>query len=154
MAITTGGLYYINWRDLLDTTQLAIDLDLDTHKGALFTDTLAPNFATDTAQYAVSPYDANETSGGSWPAGGVALLTTVLSVENSEDLTFDAANVSVATTDITAGMAYFLYADLLAANNGIVLVDFVTAVTTVNGTFEITWTAPASGGVFNIDLVG
>ncbi len=154
MAITTGGLYYITWRDLLITAQLAIDLDLETHKGALFTDTLAPAFDTDSAQYGVSPYDTNETNGGSWPAGGVALTTTVVSVENSEDLTFDAANVSVATTDITAGMGYFLYADALGNNNGIVLVDFGTAVTTVNGTFEITWTAPGSGGVFNIDLVG
>ncbi len=153
MAITTGFLHYITWRDAVDTTALALDLDLETHKIAIFTDTLAPTPATDSA-YGTAPYDANETNGGSWPAGGVALTSSVLSVENGEDLTWDAANVSVATTDITAGMAGLIYADALGGDNAFCLVDFVTAVTTVNGTFEITWTAPASGGVFNIDLVG
>ncbi len=153
MAITTGGLFYITFRDALDTGQLAIDLELETHKLALFTDTLAPTFATDT-KWNVSPYDANETSGGSWSAGGNAVLTTsTLSVENSEDLTWDCDDVSVGTTDITAAMCGVAYADALA-DELLVLIDFVTAVTTVNGTFEITWTAPGSGGVFNIDLVG
>ncbi len=153
MAVTTGGLFYITWRDAVDDTGLALDMNLETHKIALFTDTVAPNFATNTA-YGVSPYDANETSGGSWSAGGYTLLTTTVSVENSEDYTWDAADVSQVTTDITAGMAGLIYADVLGGDNAICLVDFVTAVTTVNGTFEITWTAPASGGVFNIDLVG
>ncbi|MDX1450440.1 MAG: hypothetical protein R3246_15430, partial [Acidimicrobiia bacterium] len=145
-----SGLYYATWADLLDTTQLAIDLDLETHKGALFTDTVAPNFSTDTA-YGVAPYDANETSGGSWPAGGVALTGTGLS-DQSGTLTFDATDVSVATTTVTDAMGYLLYADALAGNNAICLVDFVTAVSTSNGTLDITWAAPASGGIFNIDL--
>ncbi len=150
MAVTASGLFLATWIDILDTTQLAIDLDLETHKIALFTDTVAPNFSSDTA-YAVSPWNANETNGGSWSAGGVALTSTVLTDE-SGSLTWDAADVSVATTTITSAMCGLIYADALGGNNAILLVDFVTAVSTSNGTFEITWTAPASGGVFNIDL--
>ena len=150
MAVTASGVFVATLLDILDTTQLAVDLDLETHKGALFTDTVAPNFSTDTA-YGVAPYDANETSGGSWPAGGVALTSTVFTEGVAGSGVFDGADVSVATTDITLAMCYLLYADALAGNNAIVLVDFVTAVTTVNGTFQITWTAPGSGGIFNID---
>jgi len=150
MAVIASGLYLATWIDVLDTTQLALDLDLETHKIALFTDTVAPNFSTDTA-YAVSPYNANETNGGSWPAGGVVLTATALSDE-SGSLTWDAADVSVATTTITNAMAGLIYADALGGNNAILLVDFVTAVSTSNGTFEITWTIPGSGGIFNIDM--
>ena len=151
MAITASGLFVATWLDVLDTTQLALDLDLETHKGALFTDTVAPNFSSDTA-YGVAPYNANETSGGSWPAGGVALTSTVFTEAATGKGVFDGADVSVATTDITSAMGYLLYADALAGNNAICLVDFVTAVTTVNGTFQITWVAPASGGIFNFDF--
>jgi len=149
MAITASGLYYATWLDVVDDTNLTIDLGLETHKGALFTDTVAPNFGTDTA-WNVSPYDANETSGGSWSAGGIALTGTTLSDE-SGSLTLDATDVSVATTDITSAMGYLLYADA-EADEAIVLVDFTSAVSTVNGTFEIVWTAAGSGGVLNFDL--
>ena len=150
MAVTASGLFVATFIDIHDTTQLTIDLDLETHKGALFSDTITPNFSTDTA-YAVTPYDANEVSGGSWSAGGVVLTSTVYTEAVSGKGVFDAADVSVATTDLASAMCYLLYADALAGNNAILLVDFVTAVTTVNGTFQITWVAPGSGGIFNVD---
>jgi hypothetical protein len=40
------------------------------------------------------------------------------------------------------------YADALAGNNAIVLVNFVTAASTSNGTFGITW---AAGGLYTVD---
>lgn len=150
MAVTASGLFLLTWIDALDATQLALDLSLATHKIALFTDTVTPNFSSDTA-YNVAPYNANETSGGSWPAGGVALTSPALTDE-SGSMTWDVADVNVATTTITNAMAGLIYADALAGDNAILLVDFVTAVSTSNGTFEIIWTAPASGGVFNIDM--
>jgi hypothetical protein len=148
MAVTASGLYYTTFADILDTTQLAIDLDLETHKGALFTDTVAPNFSTDTA-YGVSPYNANEVTGTNWASGGVALTGTTVSESPTGSLMFDATDVSVASTTISNAMCYLLYADALAGNNAIVLVDFVTAYSTSNGTFGIAW---ASAGVFAIDL--
>lgn len=148
MAITASGLYYPTWRDILDTTQLAVDLDLETHKGALFSDTVAPNFDTDTA-YGVAPYDANEVTGTNWAAGGVALTGTAISVSPAGTLMYDATDVSEATVTISDAMGYLLYADALAGNNAIVLVDFVTAVSATAGTFTITW---AATGVLTIDL--
>ncbi len=150
MAISSG-LYYITWRDALQNV-LAIDFDLETHKGAIFTDTLVP--AHDTATlYGTTPYDANETSGGAgWPAGGVVLVGTTFSVEAGSLMTYDGTDVSQTPTDITSGMGYVLYADALL-NELLVMIDFVTAVTTVAGQLDITWTAPGSGGVYNVDMV-
>lgn len=147
MAITASGLYVATFVDILDTTQLAIDLDLETHKGALFTNTITPNFTTDTA-FGVAPYDANEVSGTGWAAGGVALTGTTVTGA-SGTLTFDATDVSAAGTTLTNARGYLLYADALVGNNAIVLVNFGSDYSTNNGTFAITWNA---SGIFTVDL--
>lgn len=148
MAVTVSGLYIPTFRDVLDTTQLALDLDLETHKGALFSNSITPNFSTDTA-YGVSPYDANEVTGTNWAAGGVALTGTTFTESPTGSLMFDATDVSVATTTLTNARCYMLYADALAGNNAIFLFDFDADYSTVAGTFAITW---AAGGLFAIDL--
>ena len=45
-AYASSGMYLVNWIDILDATQLAVDLSLTTHKWALYTNTLTPNFST------------------------------------------------------------------------------------------------------------
>lgn len=147
MAVTASGLFVATFVDIVDTTQLAVDLDLETHKGALFTNTITPNFTTDTA-YAVAPYNANEVTGTNWASGGVALTGTTVAA-SSGTLVFDATDVSVASTTISNARCYLLYADALAGNNAICLVDFTADYSTSNGTFAITW---AAGGIFIIDL--
>lgn len=147
MAITVSGLYVATFVDVLDTTQLAIDLDLETHKGALFSNSITPDFTADTA-YAVSPYNANEVTGTNWASGGVALTGTTFTGA-SGTATFDATDVSVASTTISSARGYLLYADALAGNNAIVLVNFGADYSTSNGTFAVTWHA---NGIFTIDL--
>jgi len=150
MAIA-AGIFTETFKDATDGT-IALDMGVETHKGALFTDTLTSDFDADTA-YAVAPYDANETSGGSWSAGGIALTgTTWVDTSEVDHLTLDATDVSVGTTTLAAAMGYLLYADALAGNDVICMADFGTAVTTTNGTITITWTAAASGGVMNFDM--
>ena len=147
MAITVSGLYVATFVDALDTTQLAIDLDLETHKGALFTNSITPNFTTDTA-YGVSPYDANEVTGTNWASGGVALTGTTF-LGSSGSATFDATDVSVASTTLSNARGYLLYADALAGNNALLLVNFGADYSTNNGTFAITWHPT---GIFIWDL--
>lgn len=125
-----------------------MDLDLETHKGALFSNSITPNFSTDTA-YAVAPYNANEVTGTNWASGGVALTGTTVTESPTGTIMFDATDVSVATTTITNARCYLLYADALAGNNAIVLVNFGADYSTVAGTFGITW---AAGGVFTDDM--
>lgn len=156
MAITASGLYVATFADVLDATQLALDLSLASHKLALFNNTITPNFTTDTA-YGVSPYDANEVSGTGWPAGGVALSaagtgggsTNPALTGGSGALKYDMDDVIVAGTTLTNARGILLYADALAGNNAIVLVNFGADYSTVAGTFTITWNA---AGVFTVDL--
>lgn len=147
MAITASGLYVATFVDVLDTTQLALDLDLETHKGALFSNSITPNFTSDTA-YGVTPYDANEVTGTNWSAGGVALTGTTFTGASGTG-TFDATDVSVASTTLSNARGYLLYADALAGNNAIVLVNFGADYSTNNGTFAITWHA---SGIFTVDF--
>ena len=147
MAITASGLYVATFVDVLDTTQLALDLDLETHKVALFTNSITPNFTTDTA-YAVSPYDANEVSGTGYTSGGATLTTTTFT-GSSGTATFDAADTSWSSSTITNAKGALIYADALAGNNAIVLVNLGADYSTSNGTLLVTWSA---SGIFAIDL--
>lgn len=147
MAVTASGLFYLTLRDALGTAQLALDLDLETHKVALFNNTLTPNFVTDTA-YGVAPYATNEVSGTGWASGGVALAGTAISNSPAGTLMWDATDVSVASTTLTSARCALIYADALVGNNAIVLVDFTADYSTSNGTFGIQW---AAGGVITID---
>lgn len=149
MAIAASGLYVATMLDVFDATQLAYAYLADTMKIALFTDTITPNFGTDTA-YGVAPYNANETSGGSWAAGGYTLATKTIAQDAIGYSVWDAADVSQATCTVTNAMAGLIYDDTLVGKNAVVLVDFVTAVSTTNGTLTITFTAPASGGIYNV----
>lgn len=148
MAVTASGLFYPTWRDILDTTQMAVDLDLETHKVAMFTNSITPSFSADTA-YGVSPYDANEVSGTGYSAGGVALTSTAVDESPTGTLRWDAADTSWASSTITGARCALIYADALAGNNAIVLINFGADYATSNGTFLITW---ASGGILAIDL--
>jgi hypothetical protein len=148
MAVTASGLFVATWIDVVDTTQLALDLDLETHKVAMFTNSITPNFSTDTA-YGVSPYNANEVSGTGYSSGGTALTTTAVSESPTGTLMWDAADTSWTTSTITNARCALIYADALAGNNAIVLVNFGADYSTSAGTFTIQW---ASGGIFTIDL--
>ena len=148
MAVTASGLFVATWTDVLDTTQLAIDLDLETHKVAMFTNTITPNFSTDTA-YAVAPYNANEVSGTGYTAGGTVLTTTALSESPTGSIMYDAADTSWAASTITNARCALIYAEALAGNNALVLVNFGADYSTSSGTFTIQW---AAAGIFAWDL--
>jgi hypothetical protein len=148
LAITVSGLLVLTWIDIVDTTQLAIDLDLETHKLALFTNSITPNFSTDTA-YGVAPYNANEVSGTGYTAGGTVITSTTVTESPTGSLMWDAADTSWTTSTITNARGGLAYADALAGNNGIVLVNFGADFSTVAGTFLVQW---AGAGILAIDL--
>ena len=145
--ITASGLFYPTWADILDTTQLAIDLDLETHKTAIFGSATTPDFGADT-KWNVSPYDSDEKSGGSWPAGGYTLLGTAVSESPAGSLMWDATDISQVTSTFTGGEGCLTYADALA-DEAICMHDFETTASPNAGTMEIQW---AAGGLLAIDL--
>src|SRR3954464_9458042 len=121
MAVTASGIYVATMVDVLDATQLAIDLSLATHKLALFSNSITPNFTTDTA-YGSAPYNANEVSGTNWASGGKALSaaasggtsTSPTLTATSGTMVYDMGDVSVATVTVTNARCALLYADALA----------------------------------------
>ena len=147
MAVTASGLFVTTFLDVLDTTQLALDLDLETHKVAMFTNSITPNFTTDTA-YGTSPYDGNEVSGTGYTAGGQALTSTA-TTSITGGIQWDAADVTWSSSTISNARCALIYADALAGDNAICLVNFGADYSTVSGDFQIQW---AVGGIFQIDL--
>jgi hypothetical protein len=143
MAWTASGLYVLTFIDVLDATDLAINLDLETHKLALYNNTNTPNFSTETV-YTTT----NEETGTNWPAGGVVLTGTTVSESPAGSLMFDATDVSVASTTLVGVRGCKIYADALG-DQLIVGVNFGADYATTNGTFAISW---ATAGIFAIDL--
>lgn len=148
MAVTVSGLYLPTWIDILDATQLAVDLSLTTNKLALFTNSITPNFSSDTA-YAVAPYNANEVSGTGYTAGGAAVASPTVTESPTGTLMYDLADTSWASSTITNARAALHYSNALSPKAAIALVNFGADYSTSNGTFLITW---AAGGLLTIDL--
>ena len=144
MAWTASGLYVLNWIDLLDATQLAIDTSLTSHKIAMYNNTETPNFSTE-----VSYAATNEVSGTGYTAGGQVVVSPTTTESPAGTLMYDLGDqVWASPTSVTARGAK-LYADALAGNNLIVGVNFGSDFTSTAGTFTIQWNAL---GVFTIDL--
>jgi hypothetical protein len=146
MAITGSGVYFLSLEKALINT-LGQSWEAETHKVMLDSDTDTPNFDTHDFRNDV----ATEVTGTNWPAGGVTLTGTELTTA-AGILTFDAADVSVASTTITNAMAAIFYTNVgsSATDQLILLSDFVTNVSTSNGTFGIQWHA---SGILTCDLV-
>lgn len=148
MAVTASGLYVATHVDILDTTQLAVDYDLETHRLALFSNVITPNFSSDTA-YGVAPYNANEVTGTNWAAGGVLLTGTTLTESPAGTIKFDATDVSVASATFTGARFALIYADALAGNNALCGINFGADFSPNNGLFQITF---AAAGIWALDV--
>lgn len=156
-STTTGGLYVANWIDILDASQLAIDLSLTSHKIALQNNSATPNFSTD-AQWS----NTNEVTGTGWVTGGIALsaaatgstsVSPTLTESPTGSIMYDHTNdTSVASTTLSAVRAARIYETVLgsgATKALIVGIGFGADYSTSNGTFGIQW---AATGIFAIDV--
>ena len=147
-AWSVSGMPLLNWIDILDASQLAVDLSLTTHKWAMYDNSNTPNFSTD-AGYSAT----NEVSGTGYTATGRTIAagggSPTVTESPTGTLMYDQADmVWTAPTTVTAYGAK-LYADALGGDNIIVECYFGGAVTSTAGTFTIQF---ASGGVLTLDL--
>lgn len=143
-----SGLYLPTMRDALDTTGLAVDYLLDSHKIALVTNTYTPDFDTHDFFADVT----NEISGTNYTAGGKVItgLTPTFALGSAGQLKYDlTTDQSWASASFTARGAVW-YADALASDPLLFAQTFGSDFTATNGTFTIQL---ASGGAFYIDLV-
>lgn len=140
-----SGLYVPTMVGVL-RQDIALDLDSTAHKLALFNGSIAPNLNTDTA-YGVGTYASNEVTGTGWPAGGIALSAAgaggtstapTFGPAGSGVAVYDMGNVAVSGVTAT-GIHYLqLYADALAGNNAILLID-LGGDYPVDGVLRVLW---------------
>jgi hypothetical protein len=138
MAVTASGLFGLTLEKFFIDTA-GESLEAEDNLLTLISDSATPNF--DTMDF-WNDLSANEVTGTNWAAGGVALTGTELTL-SSGVLVFDATDISVASTTISNAMAAVLRTNVgsAATDQLVLLSDFVTAVSTSNGTFGIAWHA-------------
>lgn len=95
MAFASSGLYGLTMIKALKNTT-GIDMSLTTNKYALYTNTLTPNFDTDTT-YSTS----NEVVGTGYTAGGQAIVTPTVTL-SAGVITWTFANPAWTTSTLTA----------------------------------------------------
>jgi len=147
---TNSGLFAQTFLNALNGT-ITLDLDLLTHKVALFTNSIAATDLTVDVGYGAAPWNANEVAAsGSYAAGGYTLANTLWTHTIGGIVVWDnTVDPNWTSATITARGALY-YADALAGNNGICAQTFTSDVTSTAGTFTI---ALATGGIFSIDFV-
>lgn len=159
----TSGLYLLTIDTLTSSggyTGWTTGIEADTHKIRLFSDTYTPNHATDHAVGATG-----EVSGGSWASGASnPVLSTAASGGSTSPtwgitgtgeasiLTYDMADVVVATSNFTGATGCVIWADAATAPTADPMIVSVAFGSTAspNGTFTIQWNA---SGIFTWDLI-
>lgn len=150
MAITASGLYGPFLRDMFLNAKAFNFSDDDTSGGDTFKIDLQSNSATPNFDTHDEVADlTNILTGGSWSAAQtIATTATDAATIASGVLTFDAGDVSVGTTTITAARGGTIWDSTLAGSPLICTINFVTDYTSTNGTFAITF---SGSGIFTID---
>lgn len=152
MAFSASGAFGLTFRDILRNAT-AVDLDGDTIKAALFTNTLTtPNYDTNTA-YNAAPFNANEVTGTGYSAGGVALTGAAVTAAApvATQLNFDANDAAWTGATFSSVRGVLVYDDTIAtptAKPGIVAITFGADFSVTGGTFTIQWNA---NGIFTVD---
>lgn len=148
MAVTASGLFGLTLeKQFIDT--LGLSLESETALSvAMITDSATPDF---NAHDFWSDLEPNEVSGTGYSAGGVTLTSTEVTISGGV-LTYDAADVSWASSTITSAMAAVVYFDrggATTADEVMALSDFVTAASSAGGTFTVQWNP---SGIFTVDF--
>lgn len=135
----------------------AFDLDSDTFKAALYTNSITPDNDTTAANSAYNAGQwatANETyESGQWAQGGATLTSPVINVGTADVVFWDAADTaSGSAADLTNAYGCLVYDDTLTtpvADQGICYNYFGGANSVTNGTFTVVW---SSNGIWRASL--
>ncbi|MFC3986429.1 hypothetical protein ACFOYY_40300 [Streptosporangium jomthongense] len=138
-----SGVYLPTMEDILDTTQLALNWDAETHKWALYTSSRAPDYNANTAYSST-----NEISGTGYTAGGQVVTGTAFSRPGAGVSKYSTDAVQWASSTLSGVRYVDMYADALAGDNLMIGIDLGTGYNTNDGTLLIT---PHSNGLMTID---
>lgn len=151
MAITASGLFVNTVLEVFDGSGQVIDFVGDTIKAALFTNSVTPNFSTNTS-YASAPYTSNQVSGTAYSAGGEALTGKTFAESPSGTIKFTSGDVVWSSATFSNARGALIWDDTVTtptADAVLVLVNFGADFGVTAGTFTIQW---AATGIFSIDL--
>lgn len=150
MAFPSSGLFVPTFVSALNGG-IVLDLDLLTHKVALYTNAMTTaDLTTDTAYNAGAWSTTNEVVGTGYTAGGYTLANTTYAHTAAGVVVWDnTVDPNWTTATITARGALY-YANALTPKAAIVAQTFGADITSTAGTFTIVL---ASGGIFSIDFV-
>lgn len=136
-------------------TTITLNLDLETHKVALFGNSVTPNYdaAAAAAQYGAGGTwtTGNEVTGTGYTAGGALLTSTTISAVAGGIEMWDAADTAWASSTFSNAYGCLVYADAMTtpvADQAIIAVYFGAAYGVTAGTFTIQWDA---NGLLRID---
>lgn len=145
MAWSVSGLmrqYFI------DTHRAVIvgNLDLETHKAALFDNTVTPDYDATAANSALGAgtWASGQITGTGYTAGGTLITTTAVTGVAGGIMMWDADDLSWTTATLSSVYGCLLYADALTtpvADQGIGAIYFGGAYQVTAGTFTIQWAA-------------
>lgn len=130
--------------DIIDATQLALSTS-DTHKAAFFDSSLAVDAETFSA-YGVAPFNAGETSGGGYSAGGATYFPTWAIQTGAGMARWTSSGISI--SNVTDAIQWMLmYDDTLAGNNAVYACDFGASYSLTAETLNVN---PDTNGWFRI----
>lgn len=145
MAWSASGLFVATWIAQWGPANAGINLTAADLKLALWGPSVTPNYNSDTA-YGTAPWNAGESSGAGYTAGGVLLGNPTL-VPSAGSMVWDADNIQLDETTIESEGG-IIYAPN-KANRLLAGVWWGEPRETQDGTFLITWNAL---GIANVDL--
>lgn len=156
MAWSASGAFRQYFADVHNNVAFSANphLDLETHKVALYNNSITPDFdatAANTAYNAGQWAVANEITGTGYSAGGTVLTSTAVTTVAGGIVMWDAADTAWTTATISNVYGCLIYADALTspvADQGIMAVYFGGAFQVTAGTFTIQWHA---NGLLRVD---
>lgn len=138
-----SGIYGPFLRDAITNAKAFALNASDTIKYQFVSDSYTPAFDTHDEEADIT----NEVTGTGYTTGGEALVSPTFAI-SSGFATFDATDVSLSTTTLSAVRGVVLLDDTIANDPLLAAVTFGSDYATVAGTFAITWSA---SGIWRID---
>ena len=151
MALPSSGLFVQSFLLSLNGGSAPLDLDLLTHKVALYTDSVTTGDLTTDTAYGVGAWATNEVpNSGTYAAGGLTLANTTWSHTGTGVVVWDNTVDPAWTTATIAARGALYYASASTPQRAICLQNFGATITSTAGTCTIQL---AAGGIFSIDFI-